>query len=269
MSSVKTVRKKGCLVVLSVFKSLFGSSRSSSTVEDSAFSAPLAPDQTFYAIGDIHGCDRLLTDLLTRVENQNEAGCPVVFLGDYVDRGPDSAAVVSRLYDLSRDAAYPVTCLMGNHEKMLLEFIDDPVGEGLRWLRHGGIETLKSFGLTSVTANSDMEDLMEVADALEAALPDGLQAWLRALPLQWRSGNVVCVHAAMNPTRGPDEQSSRTLLWGHNDHSPRTDDIWVVHGHTIVKEPVAKNGRIAVDTGAYQSGRLTATEIQSGSCRFF
>lgn len=233
------------------------------------FSATLSPDQTFYAIGDIHGCDTLLTDLLTRVEGQKDTASPVVFLGDYVDRGPASAAVLSRLYALSREAPYPIICLMGNHEKMLLEFIDDPVGGGLRWLRNGGIETLKSFGLTGVTAKSDMEDLMEVADAFETALPDGLQAWLRALPLQWRSGNVVCVHAAMDPAREPEDQSSRTLLWGHDDHSPRTDGIWVVHGHTIVKEPMSKNGRIAVDTGAYQSGRLTAAEIKLGSYQFF
>tara|TARA_R100000322_G_scaffold167961_2_gene136745 strand:+ start:2360 stop:3133 length:774 start_codon:yes stop_codon:yes gene_type:complete len=256
-------------VVLSALKSLFSGSRPlDDGAKDTVFSTSLSPDQTFYAIGDIHGCDTLLTELLTRVESENEAGSPVVFLGDYVDRGPNSAAVLSRLHELSQEAPYPVICLMGNHEKMMLEFIDDPVGKGLRWLKHGGIETLESFGLTGVTVKSDMEDLMEVADELEAALPDGLQTWLRALPLQWRSGNIVCVHAAMDPAREPEDQSSRTLLWGHNDDSPRTDGLWVIHGHTIVKEPATRNGRIGIDTGAYQSGRLTAAEIKMGSCRF-
>lgn len=255
-------------MVLSALKSLFGGSRRSNSAKESTFSAPLAPEKTFYAVGDIHGCDTFLTELLRRLESQKEAGSPVIFLGDYVDRGPDSAAVLSRLHKLSREASYPVICLMGNHEKMLLEFIDDPVGEGLRWLRHGGIETLKSYGLTGVTVKSDMEELLEVADAFEAALPNGLQTWLRALPLHWCSGNVVCVHAAMDPTREVEGQSSRTLLWGHADHSPRTDGLWVVHGHTIVKEPIVRDGRIAIDTGAYQSGHLTAAEIKIGSCQF-
>ena len=146
-------------MVLAALKSLFGGSRRSNSAKESTFSAPLAPEKTFYAIGDIHGCDTLLTELLRRLESQKEAGSPVIFLGDYVDRGPDSAAVLSRLHKLSREASYPVICLMGNHEKMLLEFIDDPVGEGLRWLRHGGIETLESYGLTGVTVKSDMEEL--------------------------------------------------------------------------------------------------------------
>lgn len=257
-------------MVLSVFKSLFGGSRSAIAAEDTAFSAPLSPEQPFYAIGDIHGRDDLLAALLSQLDGEGEAGSPVIFLGDYVDRGPDSAAVLTRLHELALQAPDQVVCLMGNHEKMLLEFIDDPAGRGLRWLRNGGSATLASFGLAGVTDKDDAEDLMDVADAFEGALPDGMQAWLRTLPLQWRSGNVVCVHAAMDPARGPDDQSSRVLLWGHKDflHRVREDDIWVVHGHTIVKEPEARNGRIAIDTGAYQSGRLTAAEIRTGNCRF-
>jgi serine/threonine protein phosphatase 1 len=159
---------------------------------------------------------------------------------------------------------------MGNHEQMLLEFIDDPVGRGLRWLRNGGTQTLTSFGLKGVTAEANAEDLKEIACAFEAALPDGLQVWLRALPLQWRSGNVVCVHAAMDPAQSPDAQCARAQFWGNDDffRHPRKDGIWVAHGHKIMKEPTVKDGRIAIDTGAYLTGRLIIAEIVPSGCRF-
>ena len=159
---------------------------------------------------------------------------------------------------------------MGNHERMMLEFLDDPAGRGARWLGNGGLQTLASFGIGGLGARPALEDMTKASEALAVALPDGMEAWLRALPLMWRSGNLVCVHAGMNPAKPPEAQEASTLLWGHPKFlsQPRRDGLWVVHGHTIVEAPEAQAGRIAVDTGAYHSGRLTAAALSAGQCRF-
>ncbi|RKF12407.1 serine/threonine protein phosphatase [Roseovarius spongiae] len=234
----------------------------------------LAPTQPLYAIGDIHGSSALVEPLLARIDadivEAGHADPHLVFLGDYVDRGDGSASVLEHLRALQADLPGSVTCLMGNHERMMLDFLDDPAGRGARWLANGGLQTLASFGVGGIGARPSLEDMSDAAEALHAALPAGLEAWLRALPLWWQSGNVVCVHAAMNPEKPPEAQDNRALLWGHRRffEIPREDGLWVVHGHTITREPTVAGGRIAVDTGAYHSGRLTAAAITEGGCRF-
>ncbi len=241
---------------------------------DAGAARTLAPAQPLYVIGDVHGSAALIEPLLDRIDaDMTEAGHGdphLVFLGDYVDRGEGSAAVLEHLRRLADDLPGSVTCLMGNHERMMLDFIDDPAGRGANWLANGGLQTLASFGVGGLGARPSLEDMSDAAEALSAALPDGLLDWLRALPLWWQSGNVVCVHAAMNPEKPPEAQDARALLWGHRAffEAARTDDLWVVHGHTIVREPGITAGRIAVDTGAYHSGRLTAAAITTGTCRF-
>src|SRR6056297_3043779 len=95
-------------------------------------------------------------------------------------------------------------------------------------------------------------------------------AWLRARPLSWRSGNVWALHAGADPHQPLDSQGDEVLLWGHPAfrRSPRRDGQWVVHGHTIVEHPHTAEGRIAVDTGAYATGRLSAALIECGAVRF-
>lgn len=229
--------------------------------EPSVVACDVAPDAPFIAIGDIHGRLDLLEELLAR----HCVDQTLVFLGDYVDRGPSSAEVLALLKELC--ATRSAICLKGNHEQMMLDFIDDPLGRGAGWLLHGGGETLRSYGIAPPKRGGD---LLAASANLEEALPPGQLDWLRALPLQWRSGNLCCVHAAMDPAKAPDRQRSRTLIWGHPQFltTPRDDGIWVVHGHTVVKRPLAGASRIAVDTGAYQTNTLTAAEITPGSCRF-
>lgn len=229
--------------------------------EQSVVTCDVAPDAPFIAIGDLHGRVDLLQDLLARHGTDQT----LVFLGDYVDRGPSSAEVLALLQEIctTRDAI----CLKGNHEQMLLDFIDDPLGRGAGWLMNGGDATLRSYGVTPPKRGGD---LLAASMALEEAMPQGQLDWLRPLPLQWRSGNVFCVHAAMDPAKAPDQQRSNTLIWGHPQFltTPRTDGLWVIHGHTIVKRPHAGASRIAIDTGAYQSSILTAAEITHGACHF-
>lgn len=247
----------------------FGKSRATPGLSHSA----LRPDTPFYAIGDIHGCFDEMQLALARVDDDIETrgvdNPHVVFLGDYVDRGKNSARVLEFLITLSGSEPDAVTCLKGNHEQMMLEFLNAPVRAGKRWLRHGGGETLASFGIESPANPDDTEALYQASEELFDALPDGAEAWLDALPLHWNSGNLHCVHAAMDPARTPLNQDPETLLWGHENFltTPRDDGAWVVHGHTIVDEPTIHDGRISLDTGCYTTGVLTAAAFTGPACR--
>jgi serine/threonine protein phosphatase 1 len=228
----------------------------------------LHPAAPFYAVGDLHGRVDLLEILLAKLDLSE--GQKVVFLGDYIDRGDHSAQTLDCVFQLSQDIPDQVICLKGNHEKMMCDFIDDPLDRCAIWLRNGGLATLASYGITGASANLSPNQALDISTALEAALPAGLLDWVRKLPLSWNSGNIWCVHAAMDPSSLPQVQHTKTLLWGHRAflETPREDGICVVHGHTIVDAPVNMNSRIAIDTGAYRSGRLTAAEIAYGTCDF-
>lgn len=232
------------------------------------FDAPIAPGSPFAVIGDIHGSAGLLRQILQHLETETTG--PVVSVGDYIDRGENSAAVLDILMDRqSRDPENTI-CLMGNHEAMLLEFLDSPTTAGLRWMRHGGRQTLASFGLQSPVFDAPHDDWISLRDGFADRLgPDRLD-WLRGLPLYWQSGNVVVAHAAADPSLPLDRQSAQSLLWGHPDflRRPRQDGLWIAHGHTIVDKPTAEHGRIATDTGAYATGRLTAAWITTGDIHF-
>ena len=223
------------------------------------FSSPLRPAEPFCVIGDIHGRADLLAELADRIA-QTLPEMKVVCVGDYVDRGDDSAAVLRDLHVESRREGSPLVCLAGNHEAMLLEFLDRPEESGARWLRYGGLQTLSSYGLREIGLSMRPERLSAARDELRAALPDGMEGWLRSLPLHWSSGNVAVVHAGAAPSLPIDGQDPNNLLWGHPEFETRerTDGTWVVHGHTVVEAPRMAGGRIAIDTGAYATGILTA-----------
>lgn len=233
------------------------------------FDAVLAPDAPFFVVGDVHGRADLLTGLLPRLEDSTRA-THLVFVGDYVDRGDQSREVLELLQDLHSRTPDRVVCLMGNHERMLLDFLEEPEVHGPRWLRHGGLQTLASYRISPVSGPASSEKWADVRDNFRAALGP-TESWLRALPLVWQSGNVAVVHAAADPALPIGDQYERTLLWGHEDFEtvPRRDSVWVVHGHTITDVPQSAQGRIAVDTGAYATGRLTAAHIESGAVTFF
>lgn len=238
------------------------------------------PDRPLYLIGDIHGRADLLQRLFDLIDtDQSTRGLEqplAIFLGDYVDRGTDSRRVLQTLHSMScRLAEDPAAegemlCLMGNHERMLLDFLDNPVEAGPRWLRNGGVQTLESFGLDGVAETAGPEVLEAARDALAEALGTedaaGLETWLRDLPLIAQSGNVAMVHAGCDPARSIDDQRPGTLLWGHPEFliRPRSDGLWVAHGHTVVSRPAVAEGRIAIDTGAWFSDRLTAAILVPG-----
>ena len=193
----------------------------------------------------------------------------LVFVGDYVDRGEQSRSCLQFLMKLEKELSPRPVFLAGNHEHMTLSFLKDPEKYGDRWFRYGGLQTLASFGVGLDTGDKGAA-LRRARDDLAKAMGDDMVAWLRGLVEHWRSGNVAVVHAGASPYAPVETQSRRTLLWGHSDFAnvPRGDGVWVVHGHTIVDKPVAENGRIGVDTGAYATGRLTAARISNEGVAF-
>lgn len=238
-------------------------------------SAPPRPERPLYVVGDIHGEAALLEQLLAVIDQDADAiglgDAVLVFLGDYVDRGERSREVLERLHALSSALPAHVLCLMGNHERMMLDFLERPAEAGQRWLRNGGLQTLASFGVGGVHIASEGDDLERAATGLRDSLAPDLEAWLRDLPLICQSGNICLCHAGADPKLPLASQPEQVLLWGPPrgaDGVARRDGVWVVHGHHVVPEPVAAGGRIALDTGACFSGRLHAAHLNDGAVRF-
>lgn len=228
----------------------------------------MEPEESFVAVGDIHGRFDLLQKILPAI--QKSECSRLVFLGDYVDRGENSAQVLRALCNLDADSD-DVVCLRGNHEDMLLSFIEDPVRYGPEWLQFGGRQTLVSFEITSVFPGASDLDWVSTRDWLREAMGSQLISWLRGLPVMWKTGNIAMVHAGADPACAMTDQNEEDLVWGHEDffRSPRHDGIWVVHGHTVVENVCANQGRIGVDTGAYATGRLSAVFVRRGSFEIF
>ncbi|WP_425092276.1 metallophosphoesterase [Tropicimonas sp. S265A] len=218
------------------------------------------PDRLTYAVGDIHGRLDLLEQLLELIEG-DRAGNPadLVFLGDYIDRGPSSAAVLETLLSLELPDVRRV-CLMGNHERMFLDFLADPAAAGERWLLNGGRETVTSLLGADWKAPPGVAFEQACRDAVLANLDPALLHWVAQLPLQWRSGTLGCAHAITDPRTPWDDQTEATLLWGRPraNMPARSDGLWVVHGHTVVDRPVLHNKRVGLDTGAFHTGVLSA-----------
>lgn len=224
-----------------------------------AFNGTLpSPDAPFAVIGDIHGRADLLQQLWTRL-SQTVPGVQIVHVGDYIDRGESSAEVIDLLFCRQSEVS-DIVCLAGNHEQMFLDFLDRPEEYGGKWLRHGGLQTVASFGIQNVRTLSNARQYEELAAMLRDKLGAAKVNWLRNLPTRWFSGNLAVVHAGADPGQPIEKQPDRNLIWGHRDfrERPRQDGLWVVHGHTIVDVPLMQNGVISLDTGAYATNRLTS-----------
>jgi serine/threonine protein phosphatase 1 len=198
-----------------------------------------------YAIGDIHGCLDKLRSLLLRCEMHAD-GRPLafVFVGDYIDRGPQSSAVIDCLIDLKAQLGENVVTLMGNHEAMALAAFDGS-GPARIWLAQGGLATLESYG---------------IAEARE--LPSAHVDWLRALPLSYDDGRHFFVHAGVDPVTPLDAQDDFDLLWIRDPFLSHGGDYGrlIVHCHTPLADGVAelRGNRLNLDTGAVFGGPLTA-----------
>jgi len=237
------------------------------------FNAKPEPDAPLYVIGDIHGrCDllfRLISMIDADAEEREITTHSLVFLGDYVDRGPQSALTLNLIATLKDDPERRVITLKGNHEDMLLKYIADPA-KGKAWVKNGGYETLVSYGINGVTEHSDDETHIKASKQLGREIGVDVLTFLSELDLSFQSGNIFVSHAGADPTLALDKQKNQTLMWGSSKFKTkkRKDKIWVAHGHYADPAPEVKDGRISCDTGAYFSNQLTAARILSDEIKF-
>ena len=262
--------------MLRSLRSLFGTKAKQPSAGAAAPDLP-RPAAATYIVGDLHGRADLLELILELIDahigGSGAEDPQLVFVGDYIDHGPDSAGVLARLRELTRDFPDNVTCLMGDHERMMLDFLADPAQRGPRWLRAGGDATLMGFRIDpeDLGTNAPPDAWETAASRLATTLGRDTRDWLEALPLSWSSGNLWAVHAGADPSRPMDDQTARVLLWGHPefDSAPRGDDAWIAHGHVPQDRPDAREGRIALDTGAWSTGRLSAVAIKPDGTHAF
>ena len=228
-----------------------------------------------FAIGDIHGRADLLTEMLAVLEEraeaeQREGGEPiVVFLGDYVDRGPNSAAVIDLLLS-GRPQGFRRHFLKGNHEQSMLAFMEAPM-DNRAWVLQGGAETLVSYGVQPPPpVGAQDEDWISVAATLKARVPRAHFEFLNRLERYVVYGDYAFVHAGVDAARTLEDQTDEDLYWSRARFiaSKRRFSHRVVHGHTPVDRPYADERRIAVDTGAYASGTLTAARFEGADVAF-
>ncbi|WP_262693203.1 metallophosphoesterase family protein [Kordiimonas aquimaris] len=219
-----------------------------------------------YAIGDVHGRFDLLEQLIGMMESDWQSRsdiskCHVVFLGDYVDRGFQSKEVIECLVSIDLDWA-TVVCLQGNHEAMMFDFIKNP-SENEGWLHFGGLATLASYGVRIRENEIGDRDLVRAASEFDDALPESHKSFIKSLPLQHQIGDYLFVHAGLRPEVALTEQDTADMLFIRHEFTESDYDfgVKVVHGHTGVQNPTLKHNRIAVDTTAYATGRLTAAVL--------
>lgn len=235
----------------------------SATPENRGFAVPTG--QRVYAIGDIHGRDDLFAELLDAIRADNSARGPaattLILLGDLVDRGPDSAAVVERA--MRQDGQWDTfRWITGNHEEAFLLALTGDI-EALRFFcRYGGEETILSYGLEKSELRA--MDYPELASALPALVPTEHITFLQSGESSIVIGNYLFVHAGIRPGVKLDDQKLSDLRW---IRQPFLDDdrdhgLYVVHGHTITAEPDRRANRLGIDTGAYASNRLTAVGLE-------
>ncbi len=228
---------------------------------------PLDGTERIYAIGDIHGRLDLLQHLVHLIErdlgNFTRPSVRLIFLGDFIDRGPHSQTLVDLLMRL--DVNPRVTILKGNHEAALVDAYRGDQDALAGWLEHGGFATLASYGVDVGVFAAD--DLRTVYRCLCKTIPEPTIRWLDGLPLTEVSNGHLFVHAGIRPGVDLSEQAPDDLLWIRGDFTRSDADhgMIVVHGHTVYETGVhiAPN-RIGVDTGAWRTGILSALIVEEG-----
>lgn len=224
-----------------------------------------------YAVGDIHGRVDCLSDLLQKMHNHMRqypvADNTVVFLGDYVDRGPHSKEVVDCLLEHPLPAKN--IYLMGNHEYVLLLFLKGEFPYKV-WLRWGGEATLTSYGVVPCSPDAVDEEVGEVRAQLESRISAAHKQFYAQLQLTYEAGDYLFVHAGVRPGLELGKQQMEDLLFIREDflNEPVSIDKTIIHGHTVFKEPFIRDKSIGIDTGAYATGILTALILENNTYEF-
>jgi serine/threonine protein phosphatase 1 len=220
-----------------------------------------------YAIGDIHG----RADLLEALLRQIDADCTlypssrpiVVFLGDYIDRGPASRQVLDLLLGCQRTKE--AVFLRGNHDNFVRRFLSSSAVLD-EWRLYGGLETLVSYGLKP-SINPGVPEQRQLAKELEKSTPERHLEFLDSLNLSFNCGDFLFVHAGIRPGVPIRKQKEEDLLWIREEFlsCEQRFEKFVVHGHTPVRAPDIRSNRINIDTGAFATGRLTCIVIEGAA----
>jgi len=253
-----------------MFAKLFTRRRREPTPDGTYVAGRIEPGRRIYCIGDIHGCADLLDEVAGFIA-EDAASAPgkvdTLFVGDYVDRGPKSDAVIERL--ASGDFPTPVIGLIGNHDDYLLRFLED-ASFFERWRRLGAMETLHAYGvpLVELMRGGSLESARE---ALQTRVPQRHLDFLRACRLSYESGDYFFCHAGVRPGLPLDAQSRQDLMTIREPFLSHPEPLGkiVVHGHTRVANVDVRANRIAIDTGAYATGVLSCLVMEEDTLRLY
>ena len=230
----------------------------------------LPAHQRIYCVGDIHGRLDLLQELQQKINHDAKAyegSKTLVYLGDYIDRGMHSKQVVDNLLE-DNFPDFKKVFLLGNHEQILLQFLlSKDVSIAHDWFRFGGLSTLVSYGI-NVSGVPTSKDLERLRNELTDKLPASHVSFFQRLELNYEIGGYYFVHAGIRPKVKLQRQRPEDLLWIREEFL--TSNLFhgkiIVHGHSVTEEPEILHNRIALDTGAYTSGRLTCAVFEGVSC---
>ena len=233
--------------------------------------ASVGAGRRVWAIGDIHGCADLLRALLTQILAMESLFTPprLVFLGDYVDRGPSSRDVLDLLVSLKESSRLSPAFVRGNHDFMMQEFLLKPE-IGPAWIGMGAGPTLASYGVAPPALSVSPQAWRDTQARFADAVPQRHREFLDSLEPSAVEGGYFFTHAGVRPGKPIDRQRASDLMWIRSaflDDKRRLGKT-VVHGHTVTTDPHEDHRRIGLDTGAYASGKLTAVCIEGASRRF-
>jgi serine/threonine protein phosphatase 1 len=230
-------------------------------------------DRLTYAIGDIHGRYDLFAILLEHIRHDSlslKEKPRIVLLGDYIDRGPGSAQVLSAIVDLCKQDWCDTEVLLGNHELFMIKFALD-ITDGPAWLNYGGLATLASYGINPPADKTNPEDWQTLQDELLLKIPRDHLQLLSHAKIYFIAGDYLFVHGGVQPGVPVEEQTIDTMLWIRGEFlaSPKSCDYVVVHGHSAKATADNLQWRIGVDTGAYATGVLTTIRLSGRERRVF
>ncbi|WP_375175909.1 metallophosphoesterase family protein [Pseudooceanicola sp.] len=224
---------------------------------------------TIYAVGDIHGHRALLDDVIARIDRDGGTKAEVVFIGDYIDRGPDSRGVIETLIRGQQEGRR-WTCLLGNHDRMFGNFLDSgtishpSIKSGLGWThdRLGGLETLASYGLDAGAGR----DILALWSEAAEAVPQAHRDFLGSCPLFAERDGLLFVHAGIRPGVALADQLEEDLIWIRDDFLMHraAHDWMVVHGHTAVQGADHRGNRVNLDGGAGYGRPLRVAAFEAG-----
>lgn len=220
-------------------------------------------DTVVYAIGDLHGRADLLATMQRGIaldaQRRRARRRVVVYLGDYISRGPDSRRVLEQVIAWRPDG-FEIVALKGNHEQLLLRYLDGDLMIGRHWLGYGALEAMAAYGVAlPPDALTDERVLADARRRLFAAMPEAHLHFVRSLATHHREGGYFFAHAGILPGVALGAQRERDLVWIRGRFLRCADDhgAVVVHGHSISPQPQVRHNRIGIDTGAWRSGVLT------------